>query len=1346
MRLRFGLLLALALSPCARAQDLFTSGPVAWSVTTNGWSTVSGGQYTNNWVNGSRAVFEGGGVIAGIVIGETIAASGLVFQADAVRITGPGALTFTNANTVTVGAGFTGTVSNNFTSALGLRKLGDGALELASAGARVSGRAEIEAGRLRLRDTIAFQGAITNSGQVLEMTGVTANAWTYTNRVTGTGAWMLTGPGQADRSSWTFSGDNRGFRGALTIAGSRFNATAASALPSGSIAVLPGGELLLNAASTFTNNLSIASNGWANTAYAGGIGALRLAANANYSGTLALTADARVGAQGDAGTISGVITGPFNLSKGGTGTITLSGSSANTYGGTTHVRGGTLVLAKTAGVNAVPGDLHIGDGSTSDVVQLGASEQIPDTAFLRFTGAVNHWGYFKLMGRTETVAGLAETSANGVIENVESEASVPGDGTLILIGDADQTFSGYMRSRAGGSSTNLLRLVKNGNGTLTLANGNITHTGTTTLNGGALTLLNATGFASPIQNNGRRLTFHRTTTGGSTYARSITGTGEFRVTGTGVLGVGDLTLAATNTTFTADTVVENSRVIVSNPNFLPAGTRTARNGGQFWLGGTNQVYPQDFTISGNGWPEGTYPTGLGAFRFSGSARLTGTVTLEGPARIGAHGNDAGFFNATVNGAHPLEKFGGGVIYVDTASGHNGPLTVTSGYWVARHALALGTPAEPTTVKPGGTLQLELASTNVTTLVVNGETAMLEGLGVGNARGALASWTGTNTWNGPVILNSPTNGVYVQTQRLILPRPVTENVAGAILRKQGGGSLFLTGSEPSAWTGRTEVQAGALHLAKDPGVRSIPGNLQMGAGDTNQPHVFLEAQGQLRPDAVISSPNPWGGWGRFNLNGFDTTVAGITNLTGALVIQNEGIAANGARLNPPSATLTVSNATEFVFGGHMRDRDNTSNPTTLSLTKRGPGRLVFQRPTGQAARINYTGTTRLLEGTLRLVDLNGAGGVSFNSPLEVGAGTTLEIHSTQTMATKWLFTRPLSGPGTIIKTGSGVFGMTNVISPSGVIEVREGRLMSDNNASNWSASTAQLSVLAGAEFDMRADPVTLGCLNGAGTVTNTYGGGGTDLLTLGAGGHSGNFSGILRATGDGASGENRGRIAIRKTGAGTQQFSGGVQIFGPVTVAAGTLRVSGWMSTPTTDVDILAFSVFHLDGGSITNANTRVREDALLHGCGRLAGNLVNDGTVALDCPGSDLTVFGNVTNNGRMRLINGNAVTATGTFVNNGILDLITGDQTLPANFTNNGTVIFSSSVQAVNARDDAGAFTVSIDTQPGHNYQLQRADGPAGPWNDLGAAQAGTGTRLEFTDPNPAPESRRYYRFKVDP
>ena len=91
--------------------------------------------------------------------------------------------------------------------------------------------------------------------------------------------------------------------------------------------------------------------------------------------------------------LAGAISGGGGLTQCGWGTLTLSGSTANTYNGLTTVGAyagsSTLMLNKTAGVNAVPGNLVINNGS---IVRLANNLQTVNTADV----LVNSGGLFDL--------------------------------------------------------------------------------------------------------------------------------------------------------------------------------------------------------------------------------------------------------------------------------------------------------------------------------------------------------------------------------------------------------------------------------------------------------------------------------------------------------------------------------------------------------------------------------------------------------------------------------------------------------------------------------------------------------------------------------------------------------------------------------------------------------------------------------------------------------------------------------------------------------------------------------------------------------------------------------------
>jgi autotransporter-associated beta strand protein len=106
-------------------------------------------------------------------------------------------------------------------------------------------------------------------------------------------------------------------------------------------------------------------------------------------------------------TLSGAIAqsaGTWGVTKDGVGTLTFDGASPNTYTGSTRINAGTLLLNKTAGQNAVAGNLDVFGGT----VRLMAPNQIADTAAVTVS---NPTSTLDLNGHSETVTTLNVTGA-----------------------------------------------------------------------------------------------------------------------------------------------------------------------------------------------------------------------------------------------------------------------------------------------------------------------------------------------------------------------------------------------------------------------------------------------------------------------------------------------------------------------------------------------------------------------------------------------------------------------------------------------------------------------------------------------------------------------------------------------------------------------------------------------------------------------------------------------------------------------------------------------------------------------------------------------------------------------
>jgi len=84
--------------------------------------------------------------------------------------------------------------------------------------------------------------------------------------------------------------------------------------------------------------------------------------------------------------ISSEIWGNIGLVKSGRGNLILYGPDANTFTGTTWVQEGILVLQKLLGVDAIAGDIVVGDFKGADKLMLLNSHQIADTVTVTLRG------------------------------------------------------------------------------------------------------------------------------------------------------------------------------------------------------------------------------------------------------------------------------------------------------------------------------------------------------------------------------------------------------------------------------------------------------------------------------------------------------------------------------------------------------------------------------------------------------------------------------------------------------------------------------------------------------------------------------------------------------------------------------------------------------------------------------------------------------------------------------------------------------------------------------------------------------------------------------------------------
>lgn len=332
---------------------------------------------------------------------------------------------------------------------------------------------------------------------------------------------------------------------------------------------------------------------------------------------------------------------------GSTGLLTIQGSSS--YTGTVIFRNSGIATGVTNGVvlngdtNAtLNGNVEIGNVTNINdgfdvVVALGANEQIVDTASLTLRGASGENAYFKLMGFTETVAGISDSTREGVIENVEStETGVTTNGRLIVDSANDFSYNAYLRNRGSGSNATLLEFEKRGTGTQTLTGDRIIYSGTTTITGGTLALQDVTNWASAILNNSF-LTLNQTT-GSRTHGQAISGTGAVTKA-----GAGTIVLSGANS-YSGQTGVEQGVLSFSSSGNLGDGSAT------------NSIrLANNATLQSTG-----SNVDLGASRSIVMEGAGGTVEVTGVNRLTASGALVG------DECHTLTKTGDGVLVVSSS--------------------------------------------------------------------------------------------------------------------------------------------------------------------------------------------------------------------------------------------------------------------------------------------------------------------------------------------------------------------------------------------------------------------------------------------------------------------------------------------------------------------------------------------------------------------------------------------------------------------------------------------------------------------------------------------------------
>jgi len=318
------------------------------------------------------------------------------------------------------------------------------------------------------------------------------------------------------------------------------------------------------------------------------------------------------------------------------------------------------------------------------------------------------------------------------------------------------------------------------------------------------------------------------------------------------------------------------------------------------------------------------------------------------------------------------------------------------------------------------------------------------------------------------------------------------------------------------------------------------------------------------------------WASLLVTGSTLTVNGTALfLDTGIILQNGGTVAGGAPIK--------SDNTDGLYI-YVPDTGTISssiqNNGVKKLYKSGPGTLTL------SGANSYTGNTVIYEGALNFNYGSGAN-VTFSSGISGVGPVTLTASN---------------GTPRVHFSGNNTYSGGTTIGANVTLEV--------DAVSGYSANS-DYTVNGGMESYNNIASVTIGALNGSGTIYNTGDNANTTPFTVGANGHSGTFSGVIA---NGAWGSHV--TVLVKSGAGTQTLTGANTYSGGTTINAGTLLVNNTSGSGTGSSFVV-----------VTNANTTLGGSGTMSGAVTMnAGTILSPGTNSTT--GLTLTCNGGVTFSG----------------------------------------------------------------------------------------------------------------------
>jgi autotransporter-associated beta strand protein len=1104
---------------------------------------------------------------------------------------------------------------------------------------------------------------LTNSGSAFTLSvGGNDVSSSFAGRLTGLGGLTKVGTG-----TLTLTGATSDYAGATTLAAGVLALNNANALPGSGNITFTGGTLQYSG----SNTADLASR--------------------IVSSTSAIAIDTNNQSVSWAGNLANTNTG--GLTKLGSGTLTLSGSSA--YTGATTLAAGVLALGNA---NALPGSGNI--TFTGGTLQYSGSNTADlASRIVSSTSAIA----VDTNNQSVTWAGnLANTNTGGLTKTGLGQLTLSGSNTFtgpITITGGTLAVSGSFAFPTGVTGVSL-------NGGALLATGSVGLNSPGGIPAGATITLGASGGAL-VNNLGNNQWYIYSAITGSA------GTGALTFAGT---STSDMILTA-NSSFTGGSILSAAQVAVGTDTALGTGTITFSGGSIRATSAGPRTLANPLALAA----DTTFNTGV----FTRDLTFTGPATIIGATRtitVSDTVSIASMTGAIGDGgnAYGLVKAGVGLLALGGSNTYSGTTTLAAGTLRLANADALAGGGNLTFT--GGTLQYSgsnqadysariVSSTSAIAIDTNGQSvSFASALVAGNSSGLTKSGSGTltlaanNSYTGLTTVSGGTlqvgnggttgsitgNVSLSNTAAIIFNRSDSLTYSGSItgtasimnsIVKLGAGTLSLSGSNNIG--GNTTIAGGTLSIT---GVNALPGSFTLDGGTLVNatgaqnfgkgmfPFTVGPGGGAIRSDLRVDPGSVISGTSPTALLTYGPTTAGSTGIL--LVISGN---------NTYAASTKVEAGMSIVV-----DNNNAFGTGALELA----GAAIRSRsgpPRSLANAVTFSGNTEFF-GVVSDPNLTFTGSATL-----AGGTRTFQVNNVITSGTSAgqpgvIFTNVIGDGGSgfgITKTGSGVLALGGANTYSGATTLSDGTIQLQNQNALQN-STLSLSGTGGIVFGsvVAGNAFTVGGLASSSTAaTLALQNSAATAIALQVGGNNASTTYAGSLTGGGS---------LEKVGTGSLILSGSNSFAGTTTVTGGTLQVGGGSTAGS------------LAGNVVNNAALVFsRSDASTYAGGISgSGGVTKSGAGLLTFSGSNSYAGDTTLAGGTLALASANALPSSGTVTFTGgalqysgsyttdLSSRIAGSSGAVAIDTNGQSIAFATGLAASNSggltKSGSGTLTLS--------------------------------------------------------